>query len=109
MPSPSLTGRDDEDRSGKPSLEDKLRKALLEIVALDVRPYTMPADHWAQIGACPECARYKDHPVQQGICNTHRQPFWARERHENHEQKILGYRAQEIAQAALSQASGGER
>ena len=77
--------------------------ALREITELEPRPSTLyPADWREQIAACPECQRYKDHPIQRGICDTHRRPIYATERHNEHETSILGYRAKGIARAALS-------
>jgi len=84
-----------------------LRAALEEIRDLKPREKELPADHWDQIRACPECQRYAGHPVQQGICDAHRRPMWDREKHNAHEESILGYRAMEIARNAL--ASSPER
>jgi hypothetical protein len=86
---------------------EALRKALEEIRDLKPRKKELPADHWDQIRACPECQRYAGHPVQQGICDAHRRPMWDREKHNAHEESILGYRAMEIARNAL--ASSPER
>jgi hypothetical protein len=82
----------------------RLREALREIVATEERPFTgIHADWRAQIDACPECQGWaKNHPIQRGICNTHRQPLWARERHEQNEKMALGSRMWLIATAALS-------
>jgi len=79
--------------------------ALREITELEPRPSTLYPPDWSeQIAACPECQRYKDHPIQRGICDTHRKPIYATERHNKHEIRILGYRAKDIARAALSPA-----
>jgi hypothetical protein len=80
----------------------RLRQALEEIRDLEPVPFDgFPADWNEQINACEECQRYKDHPIQRGICDRHRQPIWARERHESSEVKRTGYRAKSIARQAL--------
>lgn len=76
--------------------------ALKAIIDLEPAPFVMPADWAEQIATCSECQRYKDHPIQQGICDMHRRPLDQRERHNDHQQKTLIYRAQEIAHEALS-------
>lgn len=63
-----------------------------------------PPDWRKQIAACPECQRYKGHPIQQGICDEHRKPIYAQEDHDRHETKILGYRSMDIARVALTRA-----
>lgn len=78
-------------------------EALAKIVELEPRPSAHALD-WPAIDACEDCQRYKDHPIQRGICNTHRRPIWDREKHEIHEEKALGYRAKGIARDALSEA-----
>ena len=80
---------------------ERLTKALEEIKSLEPRPFAFPSDWKEQIAACPECDRYKDHPIQQGICDYHRRPLYANKKHDEHEQKCLGYRAQEIARNTL--------
>lgn len=77
-------------------------KALEQIRDLKPTPFNFPADWHEQIDACPECARYKAHPIQQGICDKHRRPLWEREKHENNEEKAVGYRAIGIAREALA-------
>jgi len=63
-------------------LEDGLR----EIAEMQARPFEgIPADWSDQVAACPECQQYKGHPIQHGICDSHREPLWAREKHNNHE------------------------
>lgn len=83
-------------------LMEALEKALEEIRDLKPREKPLPADHWDQIRACPECQRYADHPVQRGICNDHRRPMWDREKYEAHEERALGYRARGLARDALA-------
>lgn len=64
------------------ALEDGLR----EIAEMQARPFEgIPADWSDQVAACPECQQYKGHPIQHGICDSHREPLWAREKHNNHE------------------------
>ena len=88
---------------------ERLRKALREIDGLVPAAYIFPADWDEQIRACPECLRYKDHPIQLGICDEHRRPLWAREKHDAFERTAIGPRARLIAQAALRDtAEGGE-
>lgn len=80
----------------------RLETALVEIRDLRERPYTeFPSDWTAQIAACSECQSYRGHPIQQGICNQHRKPLYARDGHDAHETSILGIRARDIARAAL--------
>ena len=80
----------------------RLRSALEEIANLkERRESKYPTDWREQIAACRECQKYKDHPIQQGICDTHRQPIYAQWDHDANETKILGYRAISIARAAL--------
>lgn len=82
-----------------------LLTALEEIAALETEPFAGGLDMEA-IKACEECQRYAGHPVQHGICNTHRRPIWDREAHDSHEEKALGYRAKAIARAAIAKATG---
>lgn len=77
-------------------------RALGEIRSLEPRPYDGKKFDREASDACPECQGYRGHPIQQGICSTHRQPFYQRERHEAHEEKILGYRCKSIAADALA-------
>lgn len=81
---------------------DRLVEALERIRDLEQAPFEYPADMWEQIAACEDCQRYKDHPIQRGICDTHRRPFWAREKHDDHEERRLGWSAKGIAREALS-------
>lgn len=84
----------------------RLREALTAIRDIKPRPSPPLTQEWGDaIEACPECQRYKDHPIQQGICNEHRQPLWDRERHDADEIRVLGYRAKRIAYDALGAAS----
>lgn len=80
-----------------------VEEALTKIVELEPRPSSHAID-WQAIDSCEECQRYKDHPIQRGICDTHRRPIWDREKHDAHEEKTLGYRAKGIARDALSDA-----
>lgn len=80
-----------------------LVEALREIAEIKERKKSCYPEDWReQIAACPECQQYKDHPIQRGICDLHRKPIYAQEDHDRHETTILGYRAMEIARAALS-------
>ena len=81
---------------------DALVKALEDIKALGPKPFAFPTDWQEQIDACSECQRYKHHPIQQGICNTHRKPLYERKRHDRFEEKAIGYRAQSIAREAIA-------
>ena len=88
-------------------------KALREVADIHERKKNLyPPDWREQIAACSECQRYKDHPIQCGICDDHRKPIYAQEDHDRHETTILGYRAKDIARAALSEIAkltgGGE-
>jgi hypothetical protein len=83
-----------------------LREALTQIEALKPEPFVFPPDWHEQIEACPECQSYRGHPIQQGICNTHRQPIYARERHDSFEEKAIGPRARSIARSTLSRIAG---
>lgn len=89
-----------------PDARDALIKefvgALGEIADIKERKKDLyPSDWREQIAACPECQRYKNHPIQQGICDTHRRPIYAQQDYDRHETEILGYRAKDIARAAL--------
>lgn len=84
---------------------EPLRAALDQILKLEPEPFVFPADWQQQIDACPECQRYKDHPIQRGICDMHRKPIYERERHDNHQQRTLIYRAQDIARTAVTSGS----
>lgn len=77
-------------------------EALREIAELEKGAFDFPADWSEQVRACVECQSYKDHPIQQGICNRHRQPLWAREAWEKSEDVRIGFRAKRIASAALA-------
>lgn len=80
---------------------ERLLKTLADIADLQPEPYAFPADWQDQIAACRECAQYKGHPIQQGICDTHRKPLWARDAHERNEVSRIGPRAQRLAREAL--------
>lgn len=78
-------------------------EALEAITMLQPRPFdNFPEDWRDQIDACPECTRYKNHPIQRGICDEHRRPLYDRDAHDEHETRALGYRMRSIAQAALA-------
>ncbi|MGN7867741.1 hypothetical protein [Paracoccus sp. 22332] len=97
------------DLSALRAREAEMRAALTEIANITERKKSCFPDDWReQIAACAECQRYKHHPIQQGICDDHRKPIYAQQDHDTHETKILGYRAQSIARAALSQPDSGE-
>lgn len=89
-------------------LYQELVEALGQIAALQPVAFDFPTDWSEQISACSECERYRDHPVQRGICDAHRRPLWDREKHDSREEKRLGYRAKEIARSALSRAQSVE-
>lgn len=94
-----LTAQLTEARAG----EDELLKGLREIAAITERKENkFPSDWRDQIASCPECQRYKGHPIQNGICDQHRKPIYAQDDHDRRETKILGYRAKDIALAALA-------
>ena len=81
---------------------DRLRAALKEIESLEARPFDgFPEDWSKQIDQCSECQRYKGHPIQQGICDEHRKPLWAREKHDRDELMANGYRMKLIARNVL--------
>lgn len=93
------------ERNSLRSLCQTMAGALKEIRDLKERPFDKwPEDWHEQIEACPDCQRYKNHPIQNGICDTHRRPIWAREKHDAHETSALGYRAMAVARDALSAA-----
>lgn len=77
-------------------------EALERIRDLEPGPFEMPKDWSEQIAACPQCQRYKNHPIQQGICNDHRQPIWDRDKHDAFEARAIGHRAKSIARTALA-------
>jgi len=80
---------------------EALLAALTEIVNLQPEPYTFPSDWHEQIAACAECKRWQGHPIQQGICDDHRRPLWAREDHDASERRAMGTRMRIIARNAL--------
>lgn len=81
-----------------------LTKALEEIRDMHPEPFDFPRDLSQQIASCGECARYKKHPIQKGICDEHRRPIWARERHDKDELARMAPRARTIASKALAEA-----
>ncbi len=78
-----------------------LLEALESIINLTEKLFEFPSDWQEQIDGCAECQRYKGHPIQQGICNEHRQPLYERDRHDEFERKAIGHRAKRIARDAL--------
>src|SRR5690606_24719459 len=76
--------------------------ALRAIVDMEPEPFDFPADWGQQVAACEECKRWKDHPIQQGICDTHRQPLWDRDAHVKSEQLRLHDRMRSVAREALA-------
>ena len=78
-----------------------LVEALEKIAGWEPEEYPFPPDWTEQIKACAECQSYAGHPIQRGICDTHRRPLWDREKHEAHQKIVRGYRAQMIARDAL--------
>lgn len=85
----------------------ELVAALESIRDMEDRPYEGPQFDRAAVDACPECQRYAGHPIQHGICDEHRRPFYAREKHDAFETRARGYRASSIARALLSRLTGG--
>lgn len=81
----------------------ELLEALREISEMKPELFEFPEDWHDQIEACKECQRYKDHPIQQGICDDHRRPLWDRKDHERSERLALGARMREVASRALSE------
>ena len=79
--------------------------ALAEIANPTPSEFEFPADWSEQIAACEICQSYANHPIQRGICDTHRRPLWDRERHDSDEEKRLGWRAKNIANRALTESS----
>jgi len=81
---------------------DDLALVLKQIAEMRPEPFVMPADFHDNIKACPECQGWaKNHPIQNGICDTHRQPLWDRERHDKHERAAIGPRCQDLAAKAI--------
>lgn len=81
---------------------EALLKGLREIQDIEPASYAYPEGWQRQIDNCEECKSYADHPVQHGICNTHRQPIWNRERHDKDEERRMGWRAKSMARALLA-------
>jgi len=83
---------------------DDLALVLKQIAEMRPEPFVMPADFESNIKACPECQGWaKNHPIQNGICGTHRRPLWDRERHDRFEREAIGPRCQSLAQRTLDQ------
>lgn len=80
----------------------ELAEALREIRDMKPREYTGPEFDREASDACPDCIKYQGHPIQQGICDEHRRPFYAREDHDKFEERAKGSRCYLIASAALS-------
>lgn len=91
-------------QKGQPNRLTLMEGALQQIADLEPRPSVSAID-WQAVDCCEDCQRYKDHPIQRGICDTHRRPIWDREKHQDHEEMALGYRAKGIARDALNKAS----
>lgn len=90
-----------------PSAVKDAIEALRKIEALKPEEFDgFPADWSEQVAACSECQRYKGHPIQQGICDEHRRPFYERERHDAREAEAIGPRARIIARDALAKLGG---
>lgn len=86
----------------------ELVSGLVSIRDMEDRPYEGPHFDPAAVDACPECQRYAGHPIQNGICDEHRRPFYARQKHDASEKGARGYRASSIARSLLSKLEGGE-
>jgi hypothetical protein len=84
------------------ALVERLEGALQRVRDMEPEPYAFPTDWHEQIQSCAECERWKDHPIQRGICDEHRRPLYAREQHDASERAALGYRMQRIASEALN-------
>ena len=82
-----------------------MRGALEKIESMQPVAFSFPADWSAQIAGCSECQRYKKHPIQQGICDTHRKPLYERERHEQHERETMRFRMKDVAREALARSA----
>ena len=82
----------------------RLERGLREIETLVPEPYQFPVDWDEQVASCADCRRFANHPIQQGICDTHRRPLWARDRHDANEEARLGYRAMKLARKVLEEA-----
>ena len=81
----------------------EMREALEQVRDLEPREFHGIPDDWdEQIEACEVCQSYKGHPIQQGICDTHRQPLYRRRSFDEHERAAIGYRAKLIAREALA-------
>lgn len=86
------------------SRESLFRAALEKIRNLEPVPFPWPPEGWKEEReACAECKlkRWEGHPIQGGICDRHRKPFYARERHEEDEVRAIGVRAKDIAREAI--------
>lgn len=93
----------------------ELEGALKKIINYEPEKVTgvIPDDWSEQIKNCPECQRYKGHPIQNGICDTHRKPLYERDRQEEHLYRTQHIQMVYIARAALRRAGeaadrGGE-
>ena len=81
---------------------ERLRGSLGEIIRLEAEDHKLPADWIQQIDACPECRRFKDHPIQQGVCDQHKKHIYERDRNNKHSQSTLIYEAKDLARQALT-------
>lgn len=59
--------------------ENALLRAALEGIADYRRPWHAAETDPDAIAACARCQGYRDHPIQRGICDEHRRPFWKAE------------------------------
>lgn len=81
---------------------EELEEGLRRIADWQPKPFDFPADWREQIDACAECKQYSGHPIQQGICDTHRRPLWNREKHDRNQEAVRGYQCQSIARDVLA-------
>lgn len=85
------------------SVREKVLVEALEFIRdWSPREFMFPADWSEQIENCAECESYKCHPIQQGICNTHRRALWDREAHDNQQRELRGLYARDYARVALA-------
>lgn len=89
------------------SSADIAARALEAINAVKVREFDFPSDWTEQVNACAECQSYKGHPIQLGICDTHRRPLYRRDAHDAEELRRLDTRRMEIARDALVEIANG--
>ncbi len=80
----------------------ELIEALRRIRDMKPREYTGPEFDSEASAACPDCIKYQGHPIQQGICDEHRRPFYTRQDHDKFEEQAKGSRCYLIASTALA-------